>query len=472
MKKLLILAAAATVATACDVGQERFQYVRTDTALCTFRATDNEPLTIRVEASDEWQAEALASWLEVGEKTQTSFVLTVKENESYSDQRESTVELTCGKAVQEIRVIQLAHENDLPTYRMYASCDMGAAMSPNGVYAYGTKHVIQPDESFHMYATFFNLDTGETTEVGPMLYGSPLMLEKPTAVTDQGTAFIYGPDLCTVAISADGDYFYPEVPAGCQHPNVEGVSADGRYWVGFCDSEPTLWEDGVPRLLPKPERNYRGNDAAQQVMARGVSHDGSVIYGTQWDNGDYGMVYWKDGKVQPVGKDIYKVTPTEVERNGAIVTLNVIERGIYATAEHYKISPGGKWIAGTYYEESIEDGFIRKGPRYAAFYNTETERTTVFTDYPDCKGITVTDDGIGIIAPKKEATEPVTSGFVVEIETGAYLGTCLEYIRDTFGITVSSGYISYIPPCGNRLLGTMQGPVGSTQFTISPRPVK
>ena len=34
-----------------------------------------------------------------------------------------------------------------------------------------------------------------------------------------------------------------------------------------------------------------------------------MIYGTTWDNSDGAMIYWKDGKLQNVGKDIFKLTP-------------------------------------------------------------------------------------------------------------------------------------------------------------------
>ncbi len=479
MNKLLTLAATAAIAAGCTTAGEHDQYVRTDTALCTFHASGNAPLTILVEASDAWEAVPMGSWLKISDKTDGSFVLTAEDNDSYTEPRESTVELTSGKAVKTISVLQLARENDSPTYRTYGAYDMGAAMSPGGTYTYGTRHILQPDDSYHMYATFFNLDTGEVTEVGPLLYGSPLQLEKPMAVTDQGTAFIYGADNSTVAISVDGDYFHPALPSGNHRsPNVQAVSTDGRYWAGFCWTDvatycdPVLWVDGTAQVLEKPELNYRQDAAPHQVMARGISHDGSVIYGTQWDNLATGMIYWKDGKLDVVGKDLYKVTPTEVDLgDGTTVTINLIERGIYAFAELQNMSPDGKWIAGTYRDEAIEGQTIVQCNVCPAFYNTETEKTILLTDYPDCKAVGVTDDGLGLIA---EGTQQMSSGFVVEIETGVNLGNCTDYIRDTFGITVNEGYITYIPPSGDRCLGTMMTfsamGVGFTQFSISPRP--
>ena len=68
MKKLLVLAAAAAIAAGCNVEEQQLQYVRVNTALCTFHAQDNAPLTIEVEASGEWDVVPQATWLKVGEK--------------------------------------------------------------------------------------------------------------------------------------------------------------------------------------------------------------------------------------------------------------------------------------------------------------------------------------------------------------------------------------------------------------------
>lgn len=238
---------------------------------------------------------------------------------------------------------------------------------------------------------------------------------------------------------------------------------------------PVTWRDGVPELLEMPELDYRGVKVPNQVMARGMSLDGSVIYGTQWEFTDTGMIYWKDGKLQNVGKDIFKLTPVNASDGaGGTYETNLIEAGMYCFAENQNISPNGKWIAGKYREESMdENGLITKGTIYPAFYNTETETTTVMRDYPDCTAVGATDDGIGLIA---EGTSMQTSGFLVEIETGIHLGNCLDYIQERWGITVTTGYISYIPAPGDRMLGTMMTTsatgVSFTQFSVSPRPVK
>ncbi len=45
-------------------------------------------------------------------------------------------------------------------------------------------------------------------------------------------------------------------------------------------------------------------------MARGISADGSIIYGTSWENSDFGMLYWVNNgaknteKPKWVGEDV------------------------------------------------------------------------------------------------------------------------------------------------------------------------
>lgn len=48
-------------------------------------------------------------------------------------------------------------------------------------------------------------------------------------------------------------------------------------------------------------------------MARSISVNGEVIYGTSWDNSDYGMLYWEKegagfGRPQWVGEDVREIT--------------------------------------------------------------------------------------------------------------------------------------------------------------------
>ena len=75
---------------------------------------------------------------------------------------------------------------------------------------------------------------------------------------------------------------------------------------------PYVCENGTATMLPLPEKDFRdvpydGDDF--DLMARGFSEDHSIIYGTTWDNKDFGMIYWDaDRNVHFVGEDVRKVT--------------------------------------------------------------------------------------------------------------------------------------------------------------------
>ena len=54
------------------------------------------------------------------------------------------------------------------------------------------------------------------------------------AITDQGLLFISdGFHGGQIAIDLTGNIFIPEAPAGFTNkPQIQGTSADGKYWVG------------------------------------------------------------------------------------------------------------------------------------------------------------------------------------------------------------------------------------------------
>lgn len=275
-----------------------------------------------------------------------------------------------------------------------------------------------------------------------------------------------------IAINTTGDIIVPEAPAGFQfQPEVQGSSADGRYWVGFAKESngeegltwPLLWTDGVAEKLPMPAKNFRDEAFWYGIMARGISADGSVIYGTTWENLDFGMVYWKrDGgewKVDYVGQDVHEIKPVKMlDAFGEEMDYNLAD-GIICTAEYTKISATGKWIAGSYRIETLADNrmdIVRT--QYAAFYNTETETTTVVKDYGGSVGIHITDDGIAFIGL---GTMNLSSGVVYDLNTNTELGSVEEWVHDTYGIYVPTGYINSVSPDGRVIFGTMLDMTGT-----------
>lgn len=137
---------------------------------------------------------------------------------------------------------------------------------------------------------------------------------------------------------------------------------------------PLVWRNGVAEKLPWPEKNFRDKAFLNGIIARGISADGSVIYGSTWDNYDFGMVYWKDGVVKYVGEDVHEVTPITVETIVGPVETHMAN-GMTATAELYKVSPNGEWIAGTYRTETATgDGGAPVTSGYTAAFTIRWRR--------------------------------------------------------------------------------------------------
>ena len=125
--------------------------------------------------------------------------------------------------------------------------------------------------------------------------------------------------------------------------------------------------------------------------------------------------------------------------------------GMIATAEYTKISPNGRWIAGAYRTEKLAGNDIAR-TQYPAFFNTETGKTTIVTDFGEGYASHATDDGLGIILL---GTFLPSSGIVYDIEHQVSLGSVEEWVSDNYGIVIPTGYITYITPDRSRLMGNV-----------------
>ena len=471
MKKNLFLGGilafcAAAVLTGCTTGtEETLQYVNLSQVSCSFLGEGNQPLVIEVKASPAtWEATPGATWVKVERTDDRTLTVTVDDNDTGAE-RSTTIAIVADQASQEIRVNQLAKDNEFARFRKLDTFQMGAAMSPSGKYAGGFTASIAADDSWQYSPTIVDLETGEVYEFGPFP-GSLYYLMQTMAITNQGLLFISDGG-GQIAIDLTGNIFIPEAPAGfTSKPDIQGTSADGKYWVGygmkgtaFEDETPCkalLWTDGVPTELPWPDLNYRDEEPWYGGMARGISANGEIIYGTSWENSDFGMLYWVNngentGKPKWVGEDVRKVTPVVLERPDGTTYETHIADGLICDATATKISPSGKWIASTYRTEEIsENKQAIKKIQKAAFYNTETETTTIVEDYGESMGMYVTDDGIAFIAIGTYAS---TSSVVYDLNTGTDLGDMADWIKNNYGIIVPDGNISRITPDGSCVLG-------------------
>lgn len=455
MKKLhfITLAAAAALTAACSSTETVYEYVRLSDAACTFLASDNTQKSIEVTASGAWQADAGASWLTV-ERQDDYLLLAAADNDSGME-RVTEIVITSGSATAGIKVIQMAPESSMYRYRILKTFDMGAKMSKNGRYVGGNIKALLPDETWENYPTIIDLETDEWIQLGPFP-NSLFNLELPFAISDEGTIFFLDANTnACVGFNLAGDYF---LPANAKDfnllPSVQSISADGRIWVGFGMDDvlafggmyrPLKWTDGgTPEVLPVPELNFRNEPYVAGVMARGCSADGSVIYGSTWDNLDCGMLYWKDGKVDWAGSDVRRIH-TEINRYGE---EEICVDAMRCMADLTQISPNGKWIAGAYRYEIMEDGNYHI-ETYPAVFNTETGKTVIIKDYGERVVSHITNDGIVCIA---NSSYLPNNGFMYDVNTQTNLGSVQEWILSTYGIIAPMGYIRHVSPDGQYLM--------------------
>lgn len=445
-----------------DTVKEDYQYIRLDQAVCSFYSNDNQPIEIQVQASpSSWKAVTDASWLEaVRNEDGTILTITAADNESESE-RTATISITAGDASQQITVTQLGFNENMPRYRKLPNYVMGAAMSPNGRFVGGfTETLVVEDDSYIFHPTIIDLYTGEET-VCMDVPQSMMALYQTMVVSDAGYVFITdGQHGVQYAFGRDGDYFEVEgLPGFRSKPEVQGTSSEGNYWVGFATHEdgmyhPLVWIDGQPRELQFPDKAYRGQEFSIGIMARGVSADGSVIYGTTWESKDVGMVYWTDINAKPeyVGKDIHTYEDVTITDANGETYVTTIATGMIAFAELTNISPSGTWIAGKYRSEKVSaDGTYVEAQTSPAFYNTETEKTTIVDDYGESTGVHVTDDGIAFIGL---GTMGVSDGVVHDLNTDTPLGSTSEWILENYGISTPAGYIQYLAPDKRSMIGS------------------
>ena len=454
----------------CVKTEETFHYVKLSQVACSFDGDGNTPLAITVETSPAaYEITPGDTWVKAEKSEEdNTLILTVADNDTGAE-RSTVIIVTAGSASREITVQQLTRDNRIARYRKLDTfSSMGGAMSPSGKYVGGFSEQVDENDMWYFTPIIIDTETGEKHEFGP--YPQSLYaLSQANAITDQGLLFISdGFHGGQIAIDLTGNIFIPEAPAGFTNkPQIQGTSADGKYWVGFgmkgklfedpAPQKALLWIDGVPHELPWPELNYRNEEAWYGGMARGISANGEIIYGTSWENSDFGMLYWINNGTSTaapkwVGHDVKEVWEETMKMSDGTEYTTHLVNGLICQAQLTKISPNGKWIASSYRTETPADDRISiVTTQKAAFFNTETETTVIVEDYGESVGVHVTDDGIAFIGI---GTLGISSGKVYDLNTGTDLGDTQDWVYDKYGIIIPAGYINYISPDGRFVLGT------------------
>ena len=449
---ILLPVAAALALSGCTTGSEEADehYIKLSDAVCTFTEDGGEAQIIEVRANPEWSFESGASWLKVSAGEGSTLEVSVDPNAD--GERNAEITLQAGEATASIRSYQLGARG-LSARTMLEQLN-SAVMSPSGRYVGGFIRMFsaRTDFSTPQWSSISKRTSGMSSV--PIRRRCSVFTEAEV-VTDQGVLYISdSTNGGCVAFDLDGTYTVPKSIAGYGPLVMQSSSVDGSVMVGYTEGTPL-------RMYVRARQGggRRGETAAAArggqfpneewwagILARGMSADGSVVYGTSWENYDYGMAYWdKDGNVDWVGSDLRTVTTVQRPNplDGTLYDYNIVN-GMICWANQTQIKPQRHRIAGTYRTEEYDkenDEVLQAN--YPAFFNTETKTTTVFDEYAGLCG-----HGCHRRRPRPYRYQGmgVNSGFIVDLASKTKVDDMLPWIRSEFGIIISEGAIHYLTP--------------------------
>ena len=437
---LLLMSGLTMMLAGCNKNDANGSYVNVSDNSCSFNYSGGTA-TIMVSASEAWRTETTANWIEVTENS-NYIIVTAAENDGKVE-RTCEINVIAGSASSVITIYQQGN-SEMPV--IYRKCPT-SIFSHNGEYVCGIYSSIENSANV-IYLVLLECKTGRELVYGPYNRDT-FPVTGVVAVTDTGDIF-----MCSGEGGSGGaTYFFNRKDLSISffdEGTVYGCNADGSVVTGhrradyliddFVPYIPYKWVNGVAQELPKPETPLRySNNWYGGVIGRGLSTDGKIIFGTEWQGTDFFMIWWdEDGNWHRVGDDVSETFTIPVtDKNGEYAGDYIGVKGMINVNCYYAISPSGKWISGWYYETVIkEDGSI-SSVLYPAFYNTEQGKTYIFWDYPDGKAICAREDGIGFIKTNADIFQTdvqMSNFFTVDIENETVISTTQQWFFDNYGI--------------------------------------
>ena len=443
MKRIIyisIVLVAGLLLSSCNKDNAGSGYLNLSVNGYTFGWSGSDTLRVEVMTNaGEWMAEPDSPAIKA-EKDGDEAVITMQPNET-SEYVSGTVTFTAGGLTRELYVDQMPKSfdglfRDLPLSEGYT------AMSRNGKWiAYSTQTLVTGD-TYDVKFWLLNTETGELQELEepPYLGMGELHHNGIRCISDDARYIVFNNDGETVyAMTIDREVYDVVCPEGYYNPEIESMSADGSVWVGFVRSEtehgywPCRWIDGVPEILERPEIRIDGlTPTFNGTMARGCSDDGSIIYGSDWD--DFLLVYWKDGELFNIGAEQGEMIPID-ETHG-------VAAGLTTLSGNTGISADGKYI-GCGYGQGLNGGKV------PALVNAETGQYKKLT--MDGTVQTIGPDGKVFIASPSMMS---SMGYVTNTDF-ADQGILLEdWLQQEYGITVGGGrFVEAVSNDGKVLVG-------------------
>lgn len=394
----------------------------------TFKA-QGETVEVKVDANTDWSVSGQPEWITVADQSDTSIFITAAANDA-DQMRDGTVEFKAGSASKIFTVSQLGKSFTGKFVDInYAS---RVVFSRNGRFHAGIiQEYLSDGYSTMTYPVIVDSYTGELTK-----YDGDQDYTEVRAISDDGKVFSVSLQSGGTVIFRDGQPSKVEM-SGYTWIGVEAMSSDGSVMVGYAQKQgewsfvPVKWTDMQAEILEMPETNSWGEPLSNGAMARGCSEDGSVIYGSEWDN--QGLIYWRDGKMFFPGKDEAEIKHVIIE------SWFGIEEGealctVTKSAEPYCMSPDGHYIAAGY-NDYKDNGDQPSTPlSYAAVIDTETgEVHYVKSDLlNEITGISVDNDGI---CYGGSPAQGVSEGYAIDYRTST-VTPINEWMQTKYGIVV------------------------------------
>lgn len=349
----------------------------------TFRADAGDTLSVKVGSNAEWEYEVTAGgdWLGVSVDEETgSLVISASEN-TLSTVRSGSVTVSTDFAEKTIDLYQ-----NYPIFGgMFVQYDnvTNPIASPSCNILAGVPY--EHDKTtggFKYFPMYTDMRTGETVNLP-----ESDEWESIQAISDDASVIIYcdGPN-DKYMITRDGAEVILEVPEGYADAKPQCITPDASVIAGYASDPtgfgycPVIWRDGVPEVLESPELDCEGTELKVGAMIRGISLDGSVAYGSEWQR--YGLLYWKNGELVDVnGPDYDRSKFNFIGSDDPMMA----EGDVIKTAEPSGISADGRYIAASY---RVFDFY------YPARVDTETGEVDVFVSAGDGICLAVDNNGI------------------------------------------------------------------------------
>lgn len=400
-------------------------YLAVSVSSYTFSGDDDYVLKVAVASSSDWTSSVSEDWIAASPKGDT-LEISVSANDT-GDMRDGEVTVSSSATGMQARI----SVSQLPARFSGRFEDLfylgkDAVMSRNGRFVCGMRPV--GTESVYV-PVVIDTRTGEQTELPEVADHDAVM-----AISDDGsTIVVRNVSSATSMVLRNGEPVEMKLPSGCQYPFVSGMSSDGSVLVGYCKNGnvtgykpyiPVQWVNGEPEILPYPDHTVWGDEYLMDTMARGCSDDGGVVFGSEWT--DYGLVYWKGGKLYFPGQDYADASETAV---------------VASESTRTNISPDGRYI-----------GCFRKtaSGTYPAVIDTQDGSLHEFREIGDGACFHVTNDGNAFCGTPFLAT---TYGYVADVSTGSFVKLS-DWMKENHGITLSENrYVTQVSSDGSTFFG-------------------